>query len=112
VDQLEITGLSLSTRIGIHPWEQKILQRLLVDITIPLDLSQCNNELSKTIDYAVLSERITAFVEDQSFELIETVAEKIAMLIKTEFLAEQVTIKVCKPHAVKNAGNISIKIAR
>ncbi len=112
VDQIDITGLSVSTRIGIHAWEQKIAQRLLLDINIPIDLSQCNNDLSKSIDYDVLSRRVTSFVEDQSFDLIETVAEKVAALIKTEFQLQQVSLKISKPDAVKNAANISVRITR
>jgi dihydroneopterin aldolase len=112
MDQLDIIGLSLSTRIGIHSWEQRIHQRLVVDISIPMDFTQCQNELKNTIDYDALTQRITSFVEDNSFELIETVAEKIATLIKEEFKVPKMTISVSKPDAIKNAANIRVTLTR
>jgi dihydroneopterin aldolase len=112
LDQMDITGLSMSTRIGIHAWEQRIHQRLLIDINIPVDLSLCNNDLNKTIDYDALSRRVTSFVEEQSFDLIETVGEKIAALVKEEFNVSQVTIRVSKPDAIKNAANVSVCLTR
>ena len=112
MDQLDISGLAISTKIGIYDWEQRIKQRLILDISIPVDLSQCNNELSKTIDYDNLSRKITSFVEDQSFALIETVAEEVAAFIKKEFNVHQVTLKISKPNAIKNAANVSVRITR
>lgn len=112
LDQLDITGLAISTRIGIYAWEQRIAQRLILDINIPIDLSQCNNDLGKTIDYDNLSRRITTYVEEKSFDLIETVAEEVAAIIKKEFKVHQVTLKVSKPDAIKNAANVSVRITR
>jgi dihydroneopterin aldolase len=112
MDQLNITGLSVSTKIGAYAWEQRINQRLLIDITLSLDVSNCLDDLDKTIDYAALCQKVTAFVESKSFVLIETVAEEVAQLIKESYLIEHVTIRVSKPHAVKNANNVSITVIR
>lgn len=112
MDQLDIIGLSLSTRIGIHAWEQRIQQKLMVDISIPMDFTQCQNNLKNTIDYDALTKRVTSFVEDNSFELIETVAEKIATLVKEEFKVSKVIISVSKPDAIKNASNIRVTLTR
>ena len=111
-DILQITGLNIKTRIGIHEWEQRILQVLLIDIRIEIDLSACNNQLENTIDYDALCQRVTTFVESQNFSLIETVAEKVAEVIKEEFKVATVRVSVSKPHAVKNAANISIVVNR
>lgn len=112
MDQLNITGLSVSTKIGAYTWEQRINQRLLIDITLSLDLSNCQDNLEKTIDYAALCKKVTDFVESKSFVLIETVAEEVIGLIKENYALEQVIIRVSKPHAVKNANNISISLTR
>ncbi|CDZ77688.1 Dihydroneopterin aldolase [Legionella massiliensis] len=112
LDSLHIKGLAVETHIGVHAWEQQILQRLLIDITIPADFSACEDELSKTIDYDRLCQLVTAYIETNSFQLIETVADKIANLIKTEFKIQQVSISVSKPHAIKNAANIQVNVTR
>lgn len=100
------------THIGIHEWEQRILQQLLVDIRIPIDVTACNNQLANTIDYDQLCQRVTTFVETTSFSLIETVAEHVAQLIKTEFQVNELSVSVSKPHAIKNATNICVTINR
>ena len=111
-DILHISALSIMTHVGEHAWEQRILQQLLLDIKIPTDLTKCNNQLENTIDYAKLSQRVTAFVESNAYTLIETVAETVAQFIKDEFKVTQVTLTVSKPHAIKNASNVSVTINR
>lgn len=111
-DSLRITALSVATQIGIHAWEQRITQKLLLDITIPVDLSTCNNALENTIDYDALCQQVTTFVESNAFTLIETVAEQVAQLIKDAFNVSELTVSVSKPHAIKHAGNITVTINR
>ncbi len=111
-DRLQITGLSVTTQIGIHAWEQRISQKLVLDIQIPVDLSTCNNELANTVDYDALCQQVTTFVESNAFTLIETVAEQVAQLIKDAFKVASLTVSVSKPHAIKNAGNVSVTIHR
>jgi dihydroneopterin aldolase len=112
LDQLDITGLAVSTHIGIHAWEQKIRQRLLLDIGIPMDFTTCENALNNTIDYDQLCLHVTSYLESQSFELIETVAEKVAALLKETFNIATIRVRVSKPGAVKNADNVSVTVSR
>jgi dihydroneopterin aldolase len=113
MDQLEIIALRTKTHIGVHAWEQRILQDLVFDIYIPIENMLCLDKLEHTIDYDALCQAVVAFVEARSFKLIETVAESVATLIKTEFpRVTTLTIRVSKPHAVPAAGNIGITITR
>ena len=112
MDILHISALSTMTHIGIHEWEQRILQQLLVDIRIPIDVTTCNHQLANTIDYDQLCQCVTTFIETNTFLLIETVAENVAQLIKNEFQVKELSISVSKPHAIKNAGNICVTINR
>ncbi len=112
VDTLHISALSIMTHIGVHAWEQRILQQLLIDIRITIDVTTCKNQLTNTIDYDQLCQRVTTFVESTPFTLIETVAETVATLLKDEFSVKELIISVSKPHAIKNAGNICVTIHR
>lgn len=112
MDQLTISGLSVLTKIGVHKWEQAIDQRLLIDIIIPTDIANCQDELTNTIDYDQLCQQITTYVESNQFALIETVANNVAELIKTHFAVKKVTVQVAKPHAIKNAANVAISVTR
>lgn len=112
MDTLNIKALSVATKIGVHAWEQRINQQLLIDITIPTDFRACGDNLANTIDYDALCQTVTEFVESQSFQLIESVANKVAQLIQQNFKVEKLTIAVSKPHAVKNAGTIQVVVSR
>ncbi len=112
IDYLYIKDLTVNTKIGIYNWEQAIRQRLSIDIEIPIDISNCNDNIENALDYAKLCALITEHVENNSFLLIETVAESVANLIKTNFKAENITVAISKPNAVLNAGNIQVKIKR
>ncbi len=111
-DQLIISALKIETQIGVHNWEQRIRQPLLLDIIIALDVQNCNDDIANTVNYSSLCEDITHYVESNSFLLIETVAEQVAQRIKDMFHIEKITVTVSKPHAIKNAGNISITVNR
>lgn len=111
-DTLSISGLKIKTHIGVHAWEQKIRQTLVLDIEIATNIRHCQDELSNTIDYDALCRNLTTFIESHAFALIETVAEQVAQKIKREYSVPSVKITVSKPHAVSNAGNISITVLR
>ena len=112
MDTLNIKGLNISTKIGVHAWEQRINQQLLIDISIDTDFSACQDELANTIDYAALCERVTHFVESKSFQLIETVANEVANLIQEKFKVTQLVVGISKPHAIKNAENVQVIVRR
>lgn len=112
MDYLHIKGLTVATRIGIHDWEQQIKQRLSIDLSIPYDMSQCQDQIENALDYDKLCSLITQIVETQSFKLIETVAETVASLVKNSFDVSQISVSVSKPNAIKNAKDILVSIVR
>lgn len=112
MDLLTIQGLSVHTQIGVYAWEQQIKQQLLIDIGIPADFSRCEDDISKTLDYAALCKAVTDFVESKSFQLIEYVANSVAELIQQEFSVKRLTVAVTKPHAVKNAAVVKVSVTR
>ncbi|KTD08516.1 dihydroneopterin aldolase [Legionella jamestowniensis] len=112
MDLLQIKGLCVLTRIGVYTWEQEILQRLFIDISIPGNFNTCKDDIANTIDYAKVCQQVTAYIESNSFRLIETVAENVANLIKQEFNIPQLTVSVSKPHAIKNANDIRVTVTR
>jgi 7,8-dihydroneopterin aldolase/epimerase/oxygenase len=112
MDTLNIRALSVSTKIGVYAWEQRINQRLLIDISIDTDFSTCQDNLSNTIDYEALCKSVTHYIESKSFQLIETVAHEVADLIQKEFNTVQLTVGVSKPNAIKQAENIQVIVRR
>lgn len=112
MDYLQIEALTAETRIGVYQWEQQILQKLCISLRIPADFSACEDNLAKTIDYDQLCQQVTDYVESNSFQLIETVAHNIALLIKEKFAVKQLTVTVAKPQAIKNAAKVEVTVVR
>lgn len=114
MDCIFIKQLAVSTTIGVYDWEKEIKQQLIFDIEMFGDFSRAGSTdaLNDTIDYAEVSSRITSFVEQNSFELIEKVAESAAQIILDEFNTDKVTIHLLKPGAVANAQTVGITITR
>ena len=112
MDKLEINALKVSTKIGIHKWEQCINQDLFIDIAVCRDFSNCDDDINKTIDTEELCNLVTTYVETNSFGLIETIATNVINLIKEKFDTTSVSIRVVKPHAIKNANHVVISMTR
>ena len=112
INTLRITSLKVSTKIGVYAWEQRILQSLLFDLSIPIDMSRYQDNIANALDYAAVCQSITQFVSSQSFQLLETVAEQVLNMLQKKFAIQHMTLTVSKPLAVKNAGPIQICLER
>jgi dihydroneopterin aldolase len=114
MDTVYIHGLTVDTVIGIFDWERKIRQKLVLDIEMAVDISPsaATEDIDRTVSYKDVSDRLTQFVEQSEFLLVETMAEQIASLILTEFPVPFVRIKLGKPGAIANAHDVGVIIER
>lgn len=112
MDTLIIEALHVSTEIGVYAFEQRIKQTLLIDITLSLDCSSCDDNLNNTVNYDALCQMVTQMVESRSFQLIETVANEVAKRIQQEWNVPKLRVAVSKPHAIKNAKNVQVIVER
>ncbi len=114
MDIIYIRGLEVDTFIGIYDWEQHTRQPLLLDIEIELDIfsASATDDISDTCNYSSVSERVTHYIESNHFNLIESVADRVAQLILQEFKVTKTRIRVSKPGAVSNAEDVGVIIER
>ena len=113
-DMMFIHGLRFHTQIGTHTWEQQIKQLIIADIDLTLDLSRASksDKLEDTLDYALLCKKITKFVEDYNFNLLEALADALAKFILQEFKVEHITLKLTKPVALPHLQAAGVIIKR
>ncbi|RMA80135.1 dihydroneopterin aldolase [Umboniibacter marinipuniceus] len=113
-DSVIIEGLAVEAVIGVYDWERTITQRLVFDLEMAWDNSPAADadDITLALDYAEVSSAILSYVSDTSFELIETVAERVCELIITRFGVSEVILKLSKPGAVPEANNVAVKIRR
>ena len=114
MDIVFIKQLQVDTVIGVYDWEKSIQQRLLLDLTLTADqrTAAATDDISLTLDYAVIAEKVTTLITAQPIELIETVAERVASMLLTEFATSKVEVTVSKPGAVSQAQTVGVHIVR
>ena len=114
MDKVLIQGLSIQTTIGFYQWEKEIKQTLVIDLEMAWDTAKAaaNDELAKTLDYAEISEKIAEFANSNPVDLIETLAERMAAYLMTQYHIPWLKLKVGKPGAVHNAISVGVEIER
>ncbi|WP_296830233.1 dihydroneopterin aldolase [Thiomicrospira sp.] len=114
-DSIFIEGLKVNTIIGVHAWEKCQAQPLLFDIelfTTIISAAQ-TDQLADTVDYAKVSQDIIKLAQQESFELIETLAEQVCQHVLQHYSGVQaIQLKLAKPHAVAEAKQVGVKIWR
>jgi len=101
LDRLELAGLRAFAHHGVYDHERENGQTFVIDVTVHLDLSTASaaDDLGETIHYGVLAADIVAAVERDPVDLIETVAERVALLVLGHRAARLVDVTVHKPEA-------------
>lgn len=114
MDNVFIEGLEVDTVIGVYDWEREIRQCLRLDLSMRWDIRAAaeNDDLSRALDYAAVSERIQAFASASRFELVETFAERLAQVLRDEFAIAWLRLRVTKPGAVAAARGVGVEIER
>jgi len=114
MDIIFIHDLQVDTIIGIFDWERQIKQKIFIDLDIGCDikLAATTDHINDALDYKKIAKRIIQFVETSQFQLVETLAEKVAAIIINEFLVTWVRIKINKQGAIRSAKDVGVIIER
>ena len=114
MDTVYVHGLAVDTVIGIFDWAREIRQKVVLDVEMAVDISPsaATEDIDRTVSYKDVSDRLTQFIEQSEFLLVETMAEEIAGLILAEFAVPFVRIKLGKPDAIANACDVGVIIER
>ncbi len=114
MDKVFIKGLHIQTTIGFFQWEKDIKQTLVIDVAMAWDTAKAaeNDELAKTLDYAEISIAIETFANENPVDLLETLAERMAAFLMSQFHIPWLQLKIGKPGAVHNAETVGVEIER
>ena len=97
-DKVMIGDLAFYGHCGITPEEQKTGQRFSVDLEIACDISKIakTDRLEDAYDYAAIARRLIEIGRKEKFQLIETMAERIAHVVLQEFGAKKIFLRLKK----------------
>lgn len=114
MDTVFINDLRIDTVIGIYDWERQVRQTLSIDLEMAADTSRAaeSDDIAFTINYHAVAERVSAFVAESEFLLVERLAEAVVELIRKEFSVAWVRLLLRKPGAVVNARDVGLIIER
>ena len=114
MDRIFLHELKVETIIGIWDWERKIRQTVVIDLEMSADIAKAaaTDSVDDTLNYKLVAKRIQKFVEESSFQLVETLAERIAAIIRDEFDVQWVKVRVNKPGAIRGSRDVGILIER
>ena len=113
-DRIRLDGLALETRIGIHPWERRVRQRLLLDLELPTDGRRAagRDAIDDALDYSAVAERIRMLAGRAEVQLVETLAEALASMLLDAFELPWVRLTLTKPGAVPDCDGVRLTIER
>jgi 7,8-dihydroneopterin aldolase/epimerase/oxygenase len=114
MDKIFIHALKTETIVGIFDWERQVKQTVVMDIEFSADIAKAalSDSIDDTLNYKGVAKRVLAFVDESSFHLVETLAERIAMLILEEFGVSWVSITLSKPGAIRGSRDVGVMLER
>ena len=113
-DIVFIEDLRIETIIGIYDWERKIKQTIALDIDMQADNRRpaASENIDDALNYKAVAKRLIAFTEDSSFQLVETLAERLAAIILEEFDVPWLRLRLRKLGAVTGSRSVGVLIER
>jgi dihydroneopterin aldolase len=114
MDIIFLKELKIETIIGVFDWEREVKQTVIFDLEIATNIRKAaaTDNLDDTLNYKAVAKRLIAFVSQSEFKLVETLAERVAEIILTEFSVSWVKIQLNKPGAVRGARDVGVIIER
>lgn len=114
MDKVFIRGLKVDTVIGVFEWEKQVRQPLIFDLEMAWDIRKAaaTDDLSYALNYQAVTEFVERFVQENQFELLETMLERLAEQLRQTFAMPWLSIEVQKPAVVPQARAVGLYIER
>ncbi len=114
MDIIYLKKLKIDTVIGVFDWERQVKQTVVINLKMATDIRKAasTDNLDDTLNYKAVAKRLINFVSNSEFQLVETLAERIAEIVITEFSVPWVHLHLSKPRAVRGAKDVGIIIER
>ena len=114
MDIVYIRDLRIDTIIGIYDWEREVRQTVSIDLEMASDIRKAaaTDDIQYALNYKAVSKRLIAYIENRNALLVETLAEEIAHVIRTEFNVPWLRLRLSKPGAVRGARDVGLLIER
>jgi FolB domain-containing protein len=98
MSEILIDSLRVKTWIGVPDPERMAAQEIEIDIRIHprRNFAEMNDDISLTVDYAAVCQRVSELARERPRRLIESLAQSITEMILNEFQATSVEVEIRK----------------
>ena len=114
MDIVYLNDLRVDTVIGIYDWERRTKQTIILDIEMGTDIQKAaeTDSIEDALDYKAVAKRLFSYIGDSQFNLVETLAERVAGIITEEFDVKWCRIRLNKKGAVRGVRDVGVIIER
>ncbi|WP_005878264.1 dihydroneopterin aldolase [Oxalobacter paraformigenes] len=113
--RLFLRNYEVPVKIGVHDFEKKGAQRLLinVDLYIPLTLSTpVNDQLAEVVDYSFIRDTLSERTSKGHINLQETLCDDVARLLLAHPHVFAVRVSSEKPDVYEDCESIGVEVFR
>jgi len=100
---VELAGLRIFGRHGVHPRERERGQDFLFDVELEVGERGASDRIEDAVDYSEVARRVETVSSGRDFHLLEALAAAVADELLSRFQPERVVVRVRKP-AVRPGG--------
>ncbi|HTH95717.1 MAG TPA: dihydroneopterin aldolase [Rhodocyclaceae bacterium] len=113
MDFIFIEEMRVEANVGIYDRERVTPQMVEINLTFGVpDEAAMDDDIAKTIDYAVVIERVRKELAERHFNLLETLGEYVIKLMLDEFGAPWVKISIAKVGVARGVKRVGVQIER
>ncbi len=109
---LFLRGFEVLARIGIHDFERSAPQRLAITIEIDIEPSRFpgRDDIVETFDYDWVRAEVLRLVESRHFELQETLAQGVMLVLASRREIVRAVVETAKPDVFPDVAAVGCRI--
>ena len=100
-DTITLTGLKAFGYHGVFEHEKRDGQEFTIDVSLDVDTARAaaTDDILDTVHYGELADKVVQIVTGERYDLIETLADRLANAVLEDARVISTAVTVHKPHA-------------
>jgi len=114
VISVEVRGLRVFGRHGVHAEERERGQDFVFDVELDVGGRGASDRLEEAVDYVEVARLVRRVSDEREYALLEALASAVADELERSFAPERLRVRVSKP-AVRPAGldgTVAVSVSR
>jgi len=114
MDKVFIKDLEVEAVIGVYDWEREVRQLISINLEMNFNTKKAgrSDRIDDALNYKNICKCIIELTESSKSKLIESLAQKIAKTVLSEFPVSSVIVTVEKPGALRGSKSVGVTIKR